>query len=213
MYTGGTIRPIHIFQEVLPMTDSERIERLEAEVSRLSFELQSLRNEVSKLQDTRRTHTHVMPGISATQKEIFKQTSDLPKKEKMQKKKRNGNWESLVGTLGMSLAASVLVFVSLFLFAGMLAPMLTKTMKVTAMYLVSIFLIAAGCFKMKQESKYHHFFAALTGCGTGCLYLSLLITYFYFHLLNSVMLSLFILGWLLLLIWLRKTQEIMFGYI
>ena len=90
--------------------------------------------------------------------------------------------EQTVGKSLMGIFASVLIFISLILFATLLLPYFTDTLKMLTTYLVSFAFLAVGLVKMKKD-KGNKFYIALTGCGIGAIYISLLLSNMYFKML------------------------------
>ena len=75
----------------------------------------------------------------------------------------------------MGIAASVLIFISLILFATLLLPKLNDPAKMVIMYLVSAAFLGVGALRMYKD-KENSFNIALTGCGLGALFISLLLS-------------------------------------
>ena len=103
--------------------------------------------------------------------------------------------ESILGKNIMGIAASVLIFISLILFAMLIVPNLTEVFKVVLMYALSIALTTFGLvmwFRKNQESP---FFLSLGACGVGSLYISLLLTHAYFHMIDKIALYILFLFW------------------
>jgi len=102
--------------------------------------------------------------------------------------------EQTVGKSLMGIFASVLIFISLILFATLLLPYFTDTLKMLTTYLVSFAFLAVGLVKMKKD-KGNKFYIALTGCGIGAIYISLLLSNMYFKMLGDIPLYVLICIW------------------
>lgn len=102
--------------------------------------------------------------------------------------------EQTVGKSLMGIFASVLIFISLILFATLLLPYFNDTAKMITTYIVSFAFLGVGLFKMKKDRE-NKFFMALTGCGIGALYISLLLSNLYFKVLGDIPLYVLICIW------------------
>ena len=125
---------------------------------------------------------------------------------------KKSDTESLVGRNVMGVAASVLIFISIILFATLLIPMLTDGIKITIMLVVSFGITAVGLFKWfpKKESA---FFLSLAACGIGAIYISLFICNAYFHVINEYVLYILILFWAGGVLYLSRYKQRLFEII
>lgn len=128
-------------------------------------------------------------------------------------KKEQDNMESKIGKQVMSIVASVLIFLSIVLFASMVYKYLTTWMKELIMYAVSLGFISFGLIKMKKESKYYSLFTALAGCGIGAFYLSGIISYYVFETISMPVLFALIAAWTLGVAYISKKKSKLFTYI
>ena len=106
----------------------------------------------------------------------------------------NKDLEKAFGKSFMGIAASVLVFISLILFATLLLPKLGDGAKMAIMYIVSFAFLFAGAYRMSKD-KDNRFNIALTGCGLGAVYISLLLTNIYFKVIGDIALYILIAFW------------------
>ena len=120
--------------------------------------------------------------------------------------------ESWVGTHLMGIAASVLVFISLVLFAKLLIPYLGDTLKVVLMFAGSAILTAIGYILHKKNDK-NTFFSALFACGEGCLYLSIVVTRAVFGYINDIEMYIALLIWGLIVVFIEKKKSLLFQII
>ena len=104
------------------------------------------------------------------------------------------DFEKTVGKSLMGIFASVLIFISLILFATLLLPYFNDTAKMATTYIVSFGFLGVGMYKLKKD-KSNKFFLALTGCGMGALYISLLLSNMYFKVLGDIPLYILIAIW------------------
>ncbi len=102
--------------------------------------------------------------------------------------------EQTIGKSIMGIFASVLIFISLILFATLLLPYFNDTAKMITTYVVSFGFIGAGLYKLRKD-KENRFYIALTGCGVGALYISLLLSNLYFKALGDITLYILIALW------------------
>lgn len=119
--------------------------------------------------------------------------------------------ENVIGKSWMGIFASVLIFVSFILFATLLAPFITDTVKMAAMYIVSIFFTVFGLIKLKKH--HNRLYLAISSCGVGAVYLSLFLTNLYFKAMGDVTLYLLLLIWAVFVCYLSRWQDRIFQII
>ncbi len=102
--------------------------------------------------------------------------------------------EKTIGKSLMGIFASVLIFISLILFATLLLPYFNDTAKMITTYVVSFAFLGVGVWKLKKDPD-NKFYIALTGCGMGALYISLLLSNMYFKVLGDIPLYVLIAIW------------------
>ncbi|MBQ7774826.1 MAG: DUF2339 domain-containing protein [Lachnospiraceae bacterium] len=102
--------------------------------------------------------------------------------------------EKTIGRSLMGIFASVLIFISLILFATLLLPYFNDTAKMITTYVVSFAFLSVGLLKLRKDNQ-NKFFLALTGCGFGALYISLLLSNMYFKVLGDIPLYILICIW------------------
>lgn len=119
--------------------------------------------------------------------------------------------ENMIGKSWMGIFASILIFVSFILFATLLAPFITDTIKMVAMYIVSVSFTLFGLIKLKKN--HNKLYLAISSCGVGAVYISLLLTNLYFKAIGDVALYLFILVWAVFVCYLSRWQDRIFQII
>lgn len=119
--------------------------------------------------------------------------------------------ENIIGKSWMGIFASVLIFISFILFATLLAPFITDTIKMIAMYIVSILFTAFGLIKLKKHNN--KLYLAISSCGVGAIYISLLLTNLYFKAIGDIALYIFILVWAVFVCYLSKWRDRVFQII
>ena len=107
---------------------------------------------------------------------------------------KESDFEKTFGKSFMGIAASVLIFISIILFATLLLPKLNDTAKMVIMYLVSAGFLGAGTYRLRKDRD-NKFNISLTGCGLGALFISLLLSNIYFKALGDIPLYVLIAFW------------------
>ena len=120
--------------------------------------------------------------------------------------------EKTIGKSLMGIFASVLIFISLILFATLLLPYFNDTAKMITTYLLSFAFLGVGLFKLKKD-KDNKFYIALTGCGVGAVYISLLLSNMYFRAFGDITLYLLIGIWAIGVCFLSKLKNKIFQVI
>ena len=126
---------------------------------------------------------------------------------------RKRDIEGKVGKTVMGILASVLIFVSLVLFAKMIYKYIPDGAKVGLMFAVSLCVAVVGIVKMSDKAKYNVLFTSLAGCGVGAVYISSMLTHFVFGMINQLTLMIFVLVWLAATLVLAKFKSEVFVYI
>lgn len=152
---------------------------------------------VEQSQDTEQSHT------PCAQPQVTKRPDTAPA--------RHMDLENIIGKSWMGIFASVLIFVSFILFATLLAPFITDTVKMAAMYIVSILFTVLGLIKLKKH--HNKLYLAISSCGVGAVYISLLLTNLYFKAIGDVALYLLILVWAVFVCYLSRWQDRVFQII
>ena len=121
--------------------------------------------------------------------------------------------EKTLGTGMMGIAASVLVFISIIIFGGLLLPYLTDTVMTVIMFLLSFALFGAGYLLLRKDPK-NRFHISLCACGMTAVCVSLFVTRQYFELIGDAVFLALIVLWLLLAVFMsRKYQNYLFRII
>ncbi|MBO5352597.1 MAG: DUF2339 domain-containing protein [Lachnospiraceae bacterium] len=128
------------------------------------------------------------------------------------KRFRRQDLEKTVGKSLMGVFASVLIFISLILFATLLLPYFNNTAKMITTYLVSVAFTGFGLWKL-QKDRENKFYIAVTGCGIGAVYISLLLSNFYFKMMGDIALYVWITLWAASVCVLAKLKNSLFQVI
>lgn len=182
-----------------------KINYLQNEINYMNNQLNILKTELNE-----QPQASYIPPQNAEQpkkpfmrSQVAKQPDDAPAKLM--------DWENMIGKSWMGIFASVLIFVSFILFATLLAPFITDTIKMVAMYIVSISFTLFGLIKLKKN--HNKLYLAISSCGVGAVYISLLLTNLYFKAIGDVALYLFILVWAVFVCYLSGWQDRVFQII
>ncbi|MDE6737714.1 MAG: DUF2339 domain-containing protein, partial [Lachnospiraceae bacterium] len=125
---------------------------------------------------------------------------------------KSRDYEKLFGRNFMGIFASVLIFISLIIFATLMLPYLTDTIKLIGLYVISFSILAAG-YIPARKNRTNKFFIALIGCGIGSLYISLLLSDLYFKVIGDMTLYILILVWAVLVKYLPGLKNMVFHII
>lgn len=121
--------------------------------------------------------------------------------------------EKTLGTGIMGIVASILIFISIIIFGGLLLPYLTDAVMTAMMFLLSFILFGVGYVLLRKNPK-NKFHISLCACGATALCVSLFVTRLYFALINDSVFLLLIAVWLALMAYVgRKYQNYIFRII
>lgn len=118
-------------------------------------------------------------------------------------------YEKMFGKNFMGIFASILIFISLIIFATLVLPYLNDTMKLAGLYLLSAVMLGAGLL-LHRRHRENKFFVAVIGCGMGCLYLTLLLSDLYFKVIGDIVLYCLILIWAIFVRSLTRVKNLVF---
>lgn len=135
-----------------------------------------------------------------------------PSKKVAAPKTKSKDMETAVGKTIMGIAASLLIFISLVLFAKLIIPYLTDTIKLVLMYMVSIGIATFGLIKL-NKNRDSVLFLSISGCGIGSIYISLFMSNVYFNVINEVVLYVLLFFWAIGVCVLSKLRSEVFNII
>ena len=127
-------------------------------------------------------------------------------------KKEKKDMERTVGRQIMGIAASILIFIGITLFAMLIIPNLTDSIKMAAMFLFSFALTAVGITLMLKKAG-GDFGVILAACGMGSVYISLYVTAVYFKSLDDIPLYILLLLWIIFICVLSRKGAYLFHLI
>ena len=141
------------------------------------------------------------------------QVASVPRpenKEKTVKKPvKKFDFERTIGKVLMGIFASVLVFVSLLVFAIWAVPKFGDTTKMILMYAVSIIIAATGLLLLIKD-KNNKWFLSLAACGMGALYISFLVTRMHFGVISDLTLYILFFIWGIAVCLLSRLRSVLF---
>lgn len=137
----------------------------------------------------------------------------MPQHTARKTEQSGGLSEKRIGKTVMSIAASVLIFVSFVCFGHIIQDNLTDAVKVCIMYGLSSIAAVFGLVKMRGESKYRILYTALAACGLGAFYITSLVSFFVFHQISEPVLLGIVGVWIILLIALSRHRSLIFTII
>lgn len=122
------------------------------------------------------------------------------------------DFEKTIGKSLMGIFASVLIFISLILFATIMLPYFDDTAKMITTFVVSFAFVTVGLLKLRKNRE-NKFYMALTACGVGALYISLLLSNMYFKAVDDIALYVLIALWGIGVCFLCRIQATLFQII
>lgn len=224
-------RVYHLEQEVIKLGGTPYNAQCEVQPAKESYNAQ---HEVQPVEELYSTQTEVQPTkesftdhISTEESTIEVQNPQIQSSEseihrtetkKQPKESQKQNIENRIGKNLMGILASVLIFFSLILFAGIAFNYISDTAKVIIMFAISICIAAVGIVKMpkknsEKESKYKTFFTTLAACGIGAIYITDLVAYFGFHCIPLIPFIISLVIWILITMFLAFKCSNIFVYI
>ena len=131
---------------------------------------------------------------------------------------KKSNVENKIGKNGMAIVASILIFFSLVLFAGIAFSYLSDIAKVVIMYLISIAIAAFGIVKttkldMEKNARFKTFYTTIAACGIGAVYITDLVAYFGFKCLPLIPFIIMLVIWIVITMYLSYKCSTIFAYI
>ena len=192
----------------------EKIHHLEAELTYLNRQFQMLKQSQYSTFHPQAApmQTPNMPQPGYIEAGVRLQPANAPTWNPTIKRAEQKDYEKIFGKNFMGIFASVLIFISLIIFATLLLPHLTDTLKLIGLYILSFGLIAAG-FVLIHKNKNNKFHVALIGCGVGSLYITLLLSDLYFKVIGDILLYTFILIWAVFVRYLTRLKSLIFHII
>lgn len=217
-------------ENINPVLMNDKINHLQNEIEYMNQQLYLLKSDLQKekaVSETVIQNTPAQPqnGMPPVQNNMAQPQNGMPPVQNNMAQPQNGmpnyaaqnclvekrDLENIIGKSWMGIFASFLIFISLILFATILAPFITDTIKMVAMYVVSIAFTGFGLYKRKKHNN--KAYLAISSCGVGAIYISLLLSHLYFKAIGYVVLYLLILIWAVFVCYLAKLKDKVFQII
>ena len=201
---------------VNPKINEAKIKALQAKINSLNEQLNIIKNDLQLSQNMsiQKDNKYNQQINVPVYTQSIQQTNQVHPATYQQTKSNNEikhNIESAIGKNIMGIAASILIFISIILFATLLYPFLNDTIKLLSIYTISIALLSFGLIKSKNKSN--KIYTIFIGCGMGALYISLFLTNIYFKLINDIILFILLFIWSIGILILSKIKTIIFQFI
>lgn len=120
--------------------------------------------------------------------------------------KSNGDLEANIGKNVMGILASLLIFIGIASFVVFVFQDMSEILKFALMHIFSFGLFGFGLWRVGKNKN--GFSLSLSGCGIGAVFISILLSYFYFEFLTSQLLLFGLLvGWSAIVLLLSKRYE------
>lgn len=183
-----------------------KINTLKRQAYEIDQQLNMIKNKVNKTKFTKSVENNysAKPAQQINTAKPIEDHSAKPinkpaiNREQIEKQITEQNVEKLVGKNLMNILASILIFVSIVSFASIILPALGDAAKIFLMFLVSFIFTGAGLFLQKKD-KTNKFYLAITSCGFGAIYISLILSHVYFNIISQYVLYILILAWIIIL--------------
>ena len=146
---------------------------------------------------------------SVTETVYYYQAKENKVKENKAVENNSESAESVLGKKVMAVAASILIFLSLILFATVIIPKLSDQAKFILMLLVSIGITVFGLAKWFKD-KESVLFLSIGACGVGAVYISIFLCNLYFKMIGDVALFALLLVWSFGVLLLSKYKKLVF---
>ena len=146
---------------------------------------------------------------SVTETVYYYQAKENKVKENKAADNNSESAESVLGKKVMAVAASILIFISLILFATVIIPKLSDQAKFILMLLVSIGITVFGLAKWFKD-KESVLFLSIGACGVGAVYISIFLCNLYFKMIGDVALFALLLVWSFGVLLLSKYKKLVF---
>ena len=184
----------------------QELQSIKKEINNLNKRLDVVTNKIIEQEGTDIIQpATITDKISVIKDNVVDLTKDVEKKinnTSFKDKINNKNIEANIGKNIMGILASILIFIGVSSFVGLIFDNLTETLKMILMYVFSFALLGGGLFGVYK--KKNGFTLSLLGCGFGTVYISFLLSHFYFKIFNEFALFGLMIVWSGIIIWLSK---------
>lgn len=165
----------------------------------INYKIRYLKNEIATINQElafiqKNFHKDISVNSRVVPEDIHKDKPQYETRNEERPHSVRKDLESVVGKNLMGVFASVLIFISLVLFAALIYPYLNDTVKMIVMFGVSFLFLIIGLLKIKKDRE-NKLYQSVTGCGLGAVYISLLISSLYFGAIGDIALYVLIALW------------------
>ena len=144
--------------------------------------------------------------VSTLRERLQQKQSKKQKQPTFNSLKSNGDLETNIGKNVMGVLASLLIFIGIASFVVFVFQDMSEILKFTLMHIFSFGLFGLGIWRVEKNKN--GFSLSLSGCGIGAVFISILLSYFYFNFLTSQLLLFGLLvGWSAIVLLLSKRYE------
>lgn len=167
--------------------------RIEDEIVQIRQEINRLNHRVSLLERQLNLQANLQASkVHKYTDNPFDNIENVAQPEVKQAFTKN-NIENNIGKNLMSIIASLMVFIGICGFIALVIQNSSEIAKVIVMYIFSFAFYIAG--RLILNKKRDALSLSLTSCGIGAVYISLLITHFYFKMIGEIVLGILLIGW------------------
>lgn len=165
------------------------IQKLQTRVSVIENQL-NIQNQTVFQAETTKQPVEQVPVQTKQQESIFQIPNQVqhpiqrPVQQQSTQPRKKSNFETNIGKNIMSIIASILIFIGLGSFVVLIYDNMPDFIKIALMYLFSFGLTGFGFYKTTK--KKNTFSIALTACGIGSTYISLLMSLIHFEIFNNI---------------------------
>jgi hypothetical protein len=197
----------------------DKINFLQTELSYLNNQCNLLKSSLNpNLNLNKQVNTNPLPikeyntssniNVSSNTQNNINQQINIQRK----KKEEGKDYEKLFGKSLMGVFASILIFIAILSFSTLILPYLSEEIKLVGLYIISFAIAAFGTIKLMKHNE-SKFYAAVSGCGIGAIYITLFLSDFYFKMMNDFVLYLCLFIWVLVVYYLSRIKSNLFEII
>lgn len=186
-------------------------DELQKELIEIKSEMKQLKQRVIKIENELGIPEECKTENKFKKPELISSISTLQSniKEKIPTKKENKNRDNIEGNIGkklMGIFASILIFIGVTSFIALIYASIPEIVKFSIMWLFTFIFLGFGLYKTQKEKN--PFSLSISGCGIGLIYISLLLSFFYFkYIPNEIILFSLMIFWSMAVLYLSKNYK------
>lgn len=197
-----------------------RVLLMEKEIEHLNQQVIILKNALNMPVSAQPVQAPSKPSLEESQTEpvhipvspVISESATVSETQVRQVKPVKKDLEKTIGTSVTGIFATVLIFISIVLFATLVLPLLGDAIKQICIYTLSFGFIALGLIR-NHKNPTNLFNHAIVGCGLGGVYISLLLSNMYFNSINDIVLFIGIFIWAISICFFIKIKSTVFEII